>query len=79
MVAWTCNPNIQEVEPKGFKVQGQLELCSQTLPKKGKKTVSFPLQTQLIFTMGMCILMNIKAHCLYFVVNLDGKRLKGKK
>lgn len=46
--------------------------------KKRKKNVPLPLQTQLILTMGVCILMNSEAHCLYFVINFDGKRLKGK-
>lgn len=28
--------------------------------------------------MGICIHMNIEVHCLHFVINLGGKRLKGK-
>lgn len=38
VVAWACNPGIQEAETTGFKVQGQPGLLSETLPKeKGKK------------------------------------------
>lgn len=38
VVTWACNPNIQEAETTGFKVQGQAGLLSATLPKKkGKK------------------------------------------
>lgn len=50
----------------------------QSGPAKKVRKETLPLQTRLIFTMGICILMNIEAHCLYFVVNFDGKRLKGK-
>lgn len=58
VVAWACNPSIQEAETTGFIVQGQPGLLSETLPKmKGKKegkNVSFHLQAQLIFGMGTC-------------------------
>lgn len=59
MVAWACNLSMQDAEARGFKVQGEPGLCSETMQeKKGRKekyitsliNISFYLEWAYVYT-----------------------------